>query len=42
MIQRSLQASVEGIKAANIALIDRFSTKQRLANALEVTSSTSQ
>lgn len=37
MIQRSLQASVEGIKAAKIALIDRFSNnQQRLADALEI------
>ncbi|KAB8334658.1 hypothetical protein SD80_009915 [Scytonema tolypothrichoides VB-61278] len=37
MIQRSLQACVEGIKAAKIALIDRFSNnQQKLANALEV------
>jgi predicted NACHT family NTPase len=37
MIQRSLQASVEGIKAAEKALISKFSTQQRLADALGVT-----
>lgn len=37
MAERSLQASLEGIKAAQIALIEKFSTQQRLADALEIT-----
>jgi predicted NACHT family NTPase len=37
MVERSLRASPEGIKAAKTALIDRRWTQQQLADALEVT-----
>jgi predicted NACHT family NTPase len=37
MIKRSLQVSSESIEVVNQALIDKFSTQQQLANALEVT-----
>ncbi|MBD2295193.1 hypothetical protein H6G06_17325 [Anabaena sphaerica FACHB-251] len=37
MVKRSLQASQQGIEKAKLALIDKFGTQQKLADALAVT-----
>ncbi|MBD2212042.1 NACHT domain-containing NTPase [Nostoc linckia FACHB-104] len=37
MVKRSLQASHQGIQSAKLALIDKFGTQQKLADALSVT-----
>ncbi|MBK1987958.1 NACHT domain-containing NTPase [Sphaerospermopsis aphanizomenoides BCCUSP55] len=37
MVKRSLQASQQGIEKAKLALIDKFQTQQKLADALGVT-----